>query len=503
MKQLTSIWRDFEKTLDYPSLQKNITTEVAIIGGGITGITAAKVLGEAGISSVVLESKTVGSGTTGQSTGNLYYTLDSHLFRLESKYDSDTVKAVAASRAETLQQIRRWIEDHSLDCDYQKVPWYLYSSNRRNTDTIRKELQTADRAKLSVTKAERSDIPFPLTDAITIDAQAQINPLRYVQELATTADPDFCQIFEQTHVSSVERTKGSFELQTSGGKVTADKVIYATHTPKGLKFVQTLLGPYREYGIACRAENISHPEGIFWGLYDEGTVISTRMYNRDDKTFLIVIGHPHKVGQKEENQQVIESLADFAQNYFDVREIAYRWGGQHYRPADLLPFIGPISKGANEYIATGYSTDGLVYGTLSAMIIGDHITGKDNKWADFYDATRKQPLKSGPKFLKENIDVATRYAEYFTTPKELDLQKLKAGEGKVVKKEGQRLGVYRNEDEELEIVSAICTHMGCHVHWNKAEQTWDCPCHGSRFNTDGTVIEGPAFKPLQKNPVNI
>lgn len=503
MKQLISIWRDFYKAHDYPSLQEDTSTEVAIIGGGITGITAAKVLGEAGISSIVLESNTVGSGTTGQSTGNLYYTLDSHLSGLESKYDSETVKAVAASRAEALQQMRRWIVDHSLDCDYQKVPWYLYSSNRRNSDTIRKELETADRSKLSITKADKGDIPFPLTNAITIDAQAQINPLRYVQELATTLHSDHCQIYEQTHVSSLERGNGKFELQTSGGRVTADNVIHATHTPKGLKFVQTLLGPYREYGIACRAEDIAHPDGIFWGLYNNGTVISTRIYSRDEERFLIVIGKPHKVGQKEENQQLIESLKDFAHNHFDVGETVYRWGGQHYRPADLLPFIGPVTKGANEFIATGYSTDGLVFGTLGAMIIADHIADKKNKWADLYNASRKQPLKSGPKFLKENIDVATRYAEYFTTPKELDLQKLKAGEGKVVKKEGQRLAVYRNDDGELEIVSAICTHMGCHVHWNKAEQSWDCPCHGSRFDTDGSVIEGPAFEPLQKNPVKI
>jgi Rieske Fe-S protein len=264
-----------------------------------------------------------------------------------------------------------------------------------------------------------------------------------------------------------------------------------------------LLGPYREYGIACRVNGTNHPEGIFWGLYEEGTVISTRTYRRNGETYLIIVGKPHKVGQKENNEEIIASLEEFAQTHFDVQETTFRWGGQHYRPADLLPFIGPVKKGSTEFIATGYSTDGLVYGTLAAHILTDMITGQDNKWVNLYDSTRKQPLKSGPKFLKENIDVASHYIKDMVGPGDFPVQELKKGEGKVIKKEGKRLAVSRNEDGELEVISAVCTHMGCNVHWNNAEKSWDCPCHGSRFSTDGTVLEGPALDPLPKNPIRM
>lgn len=216
---------------------------------------------------------------------------------------------------------------------------------------------------------------------------------------------------------------------------------------------------------------------------------------------MIVVGKPHKVGHKEHNEEIMRSLEDFAQEHFDVRETVFRWGGQHYRPADLLPYIGPVRTGSKEYIATGFSTDGLVYGSLAAMIIGDKIAGRKNKWADLYDAARMQPVRSGPKFLKENLDVASHYIKDLGGPDESVLNELEPGDGRVVKKDGKRLAVYRNEDGELKAVSAVCTHMGCNVRWNNAERTWDCPCHGSRFSTDGTVIEGPALDPLQKNPV--
>lgn len=502
MTSLKSVWNHFAEMRQYPSLQNDISVDVAVIGAGITGVTAGKLLAESGISTAVLESHSVGSGTTSHSTGNLYFTVDGHLSAVESKYDIDTVKAVTESRWEALRQIQQWVQDLALDCDFKIVPWHLYSSDSKNKDIIRKELQAGQRAELPVSAVTKSKIPFPMTDAITIPDQAQINPMRYVQELAATVNSDHCQIYEQTRVSSVKKDNGKYRLQTSSGTITADKVIHATHSPKGIKFVQTLLGPYREYGIACRIESINHPEGIFWGLYDEGTVISTRIYRRNDEAFLIVVGKPHKVGHKEHNEQVIESLEAFARDHFPIKGTAFRWGGQHYRPADLLPFIGPVKKESREFIATGYSTDGLIYGTLAAMIIADQIAGKQNKWYDLYDATRKQPLKSGPKFLKENLDVASHYLKDLTGI-ESTLEDLKTGDGKIIKKEGKRLAVHRNENGELEVVSAVCTHMGCNVRWNNAEKTWDCPCHGSRFDTDGSVIEGPAFQPLQKNPVII
>lgn len=494
-----SLWSGFSEIYDYPQLQRDITVDVAVIGGGITGISAGNLLSQKGMKAAILESRKVGGGTTSHSTGNLYYTIDKILTSLQSKYDIKTIKAVAESRSRAMKQIAAWVQEYELDCDYKSVPWYLYSKTENSKDKIDEEVNTGREAGLDILEASASEIPFPSVHAIKVPRQAQINPMRYIQELAKAIQDESCLIYEHTHVSSVEEEKDRCVLTTSGGKVTAKYVIHATHIPKGVMVVQSLLGPYREYGIACRTTGRNHPEGIYWGYYEEGKKISTRNYERNGQHFLIVVGEPHKVGHAESNIQHIKRLESFAQKYFNIQEVAFRWGGQHYRPADLLPYIGPRKKNSREFIATGYSTDGLTYGTLAGMILADLITGRENPWAELYDSTRKQPLKSVSKFLKENIDVAKEYLKDFRgTAEDTRLNNLKAGEAKVIEKDGEKLAVYKNDDGKLEVYSAICTHMECIVNWNDAEKSWDCPCHGSRFKVDGTVLEGPAFHPLHK-----
>lgn len=497
MKSTQSIWSRFSEIKDYPTLEQNITTDVAVIGGGITGISTAKLLAQRGVNVVVLESLKVGGGTSSHSTGNLYFTIDKILSSLLSKYNSDVIKDVADSRADALKQMGAWISEYEMDCDYREVPWYLYSSDEESITKIDGELKAGQKAGLSILKADEGEILFPHEKAIKIPRQNQINPMRYVQELAQTLQADHCRIFEQTHVSSVEEQDGEYLLKTSGAEVRSKYVVHATHTPKGIMMVQTLLGPYREYGIACRVDESSLPDGIFWG-YHGGKKYSSRNYTRGGKNFVIVVGESHKVGQAGNNTEYIRNLVKFAEEHFNFQKVDYHWGGQHYRPADLLPYIGPRKKNSGEFIATGYSTDGLVYGTLAGMILSDRITGRQNNWSELYSSTRNQPLKAAPKFMKENIDVAKEYMKDFPgLAGDSDVEDLKTGEGRVVEKEGEKLAVYRHEDGKLEVVSAVCSHMSCIVNWNNAEQSWDCPCHGSRFRTDGTVLEGPAYEPLQ------
>lgn len=498
MKATRSIWSSFSDIHDYPALKENISADVAVIGGGITGISTAKLLAQRGVNVVVLESMKVGGGTSSHSTGNLYFTIDNILSSLQSKYNIDVIRDVADSRAHALKQMGDWISEYGMDCDYREVPWYLYSSgDEESGKKIEGEFKAGQKAGLSILKADGGEIPFMHEKAIKIPRQNQINPMRYVQELAQTLRGDRCQIYEQTHVSSVEEQDGEYLLKTSGAEVRTKYVVHATHTPKGIMMVQTLLGPYREYGIACRVDESPLPDGIYWG-YHSGKKFSTRNYSRGGKNFLIVVGESHKVGQAENNAEYIRNLEKFAEEHFDFQKVDYRWGGQHYRPADLLPYIGPRKKNSGEFIATGYSTDGLVYGTLAGMILSDHITGRKNSWSELYSSTRSHPLKAAPKFLKENIDVAKKYMKNLPgLSGDSDVGDLKKGEGRIVEKEGEKLAVYRQEDGKLEVVSAVCSHMSCIVNWNNAEQSWDCPCHGSRFKTDGTVLEGPAYEPLQ------
>ncbi len=496
---MQSIWNYFSETYSFPELGQDLDTDVAVIGGGITGISVGHLLAQRGVNVAILESRKVGGGTTAHSTGNLYCTIDQILSSLEQKYDDDVIEKVVASRNETLRQIKMWVKEFDLDCDYREVPWYLYGDDK-NAKKIEKEYDTGRRTNVPLQYVDETQMPVPGKKALKLDSQAQLNPKRYVQELAKKVEGENCAIYEQSHATKVEKKGGSFCVYTDQANVTADFAVEATHTPKGIKIVQTMMGPYREYGVAFKTKEQEHPDGAFWGYFGDGKKISTRNYSRDGEHFLMAVGQAHKVGEAGNNKKNIEKLEQFIHTHFNVQELAFRWGGQHYRPADLLPYIGSTFRRKNELIATGFSTDGLVYGTLSAMILADQITGKKNRWANLYNSKRIQLKKSAKKFWKENKDVAKKLAHTIAGDEDKleSVVDLKKGEGKVIEYNDHKLAVHRNEEGDIEVRSAICTHLGCEVAWNEAEQTWDCSCHGSRFKTDGSVIEGPAFHRLKK-----
>ena len=494
-----SLWNNYQQAGQFPALSENTEADVAIIGGGITGLTTALLLAEAGKKVVVLESLLVGGGTTGHSTGNLYFTIDQVFSALRSKYDTETVQKVAEARNTAVDFIEALVRKNEIDCDLARVPWYLYSHDSENENKIEEELKVAQEAGLEMKSiSEIPDLPFQIRKAVVAGNQAQVNPLLYVYGLAQVAAKAGCSIYENTRVTEVKQIEDHYELHTTGGKVKAGNVVHATHTPKGIMIYHTLLGPYREYGVAAKLVDGSYPQGIFWGYYGKGQKISLRSYSRGDDNYIMAIGEPHKVGQASSNKEHVNNLEDFLRKNFDVDRITNRWGGQHYKPADLLPYIGETKSGSGEYVATGFSTDGLVYGTLAAMLIRDQITGTENKWSSLFSANRHQPAKAAGKFLKENLNVAGQIIKDIPWKKDAEqFSEIKPGEGKILERDGEKLAVYRDKADKITIRSAKCTHMGCIVHWNNAEETWDCPCHGTRFSPDGTVLEGPAFHPLQ------
>ena len=242
--------------------------------------------------------------------------------------------------------------------------------------------------------------------------------------------------------------------------------------------------------MAAKLASGTYPEGIFWGYYGKGKKISIRSYSRGDENFIIAVGRPPKVGQAEDNMQHIQSLISFLKEHFDIGEVTHYWGGQYYRPADMLAYIGPQTEGSKMYVATGFSTDGLIYGTLVGMLISDHIAKKDNPYTEVYKASRFTPGKSAGKFLKENLDVAAQFVKgLFFSEDEEEIKSLKNGEGKIIEKDGHKMAASRSESGELNLHSAFCTHLACVVHWNNAEKTWHCPWHGSRFDQGGGVLK--------------
>lgn len=492
-----SVWNQYAEVEDYPTLAQDLSCDVAVIGGGITGVSTALLLAEKGFDVVLLESRKVGGGTSSHSTGNLYVTTDRNLGELRSRYDADTVRSLTESRGAALNLIEEWVERFGIDCDFARRPWYLYSAAEESDGKIEEELDHAREIALPIEEAPPDRFPLSIRSGLVLDRQAQFNPMRYVQGLAAQGVRGACRIFESTRVTGVEERDETVLVSTTGGTVTARFVVHATHIPKGVRGIQATLSMYREYGIACRLGRKDFPEGIFWGYHDEGKKFSSRLYEREGERFVLVVGEPHRVGQERDTIARIRTLEEFARRQYGLDDVAWRWGGQHYRSPDLLPYIGRESDRGRSFIATGYATDGLVYGTLAGMLIAEAIAEVDNDWSELYDASRFTPVKSASNALREVANTAAQYLKGL--PGLADNEELKdiaSGSGGVVEIDGRKVAAYRNDEGELSLHSAVCTHLKCIVTWNNAEKTWDCPCHASRFDTDGSVLEGPAFDPL-------
>lgn len=495
-----TIWRAKAKKTEYTSLTKDTEVDVAIVGGGITGITTAYLLSKSGQKVALFESYQVGCGTTAGSTGNLYTMVDSRLHHVQAKFNDETAAVVAESRTSAVDLIESLVHKYKIDCDFKRQPWILYTESGGKDETIEKEKKSLEKYGLKVQELQDLPLPFKTEKAIRVENQAQFNPSSFVSGLAEKIENENCRIYENTPVHHIEKGEPHV-LHTPNAKVKASKVILATHTPKGVYALQTAIYPHREYALAVKLKSGEYPEGIFWST-DSKTHPSLRSYETEEGKFLITVGYHHKVGQEDPDKDYFGDLEKNLRRNYDVDSVVYKWSAQHYKSSDGLPFIGE-STDDNIFVATGFSTDGLTYGVVSAMIFRDLINGKNNNWAKVYKARRFTPLKSAKTFIKENINVMGEYLKDLPGKAVAGkFSEVKSGEGKIVEVEDEKLAVHRNKEGQLHVCSAVCTHMECIVNWNNNEKTWDCPCHGSRFKPTGEVIEGPAFSPLDNRQIN-
>lgn len=488
-----SIWEDTAtQGRTYPKFQGNIEADVVVIGGGITGLTTALLLSDSGKKVILLEARQIGMGTTGNSTGNLYCTVDEHLSGIKKKWNTEVMKAVVKSRSSAIDLIEQNVKRFNIECDFKRTSfnYFVESDKQEGIDFLKEESDTLSEAGLTATISENPGLPFAAKKIMSVNGQAQFHPLNYARGLASGLSAR-CEIHENSPVIDFDDKEGI--VKTENGTVKAKHIIMATHTPKGNYMVQAFLGPYREHGVAAELKSGEMSEGIYWPV--EEPKHSVRVFKNKGTSYVMVIGDKYKTGQGENTLEYVKGLEDYLRAHFDIGEITHTWGGQQYRPADALPYIG--RNGERTYFLTGFSTDGLVYGSLGSMIVSDMIEGKENQWKKFYDLNRFTPVKSFKEFFKENIDNFVQYLK--DTPWNRDADSLKGmlpDEAKIVEMHGEKLAVYRDKLGNDHVCSAVCTHMKCIVNWNPAEKTWDCPCHGSRFTTDGKVIEGPAVSDL-------
>ena len=492
-----SIWTAEVEAPRFPALRGDLTVDVAVIGGGITGLTAAALLAGEGRSVALLEMDRVGSGETGRTTAHLTEAVDARYRDLAADFGADGARLVYESSRASIVQIERLAAARGITCGLRRLPGYLYTENREDVAGLEEELAAARQAGARVALVRDVPLPFPTAAGLRFDDQAELHPLRYVVGLARALADAGVQMSEHTRVVEVEDGEPC-RITTEAGTVTARDVVVAAHVPfVNRLLLHTKLAAYRSYAIALHPRPGLALDGLFWDTDDPYHY--TRIYTGGRDPLLIVGGEDHKVGQDPDTEVRFARLAAWAQSRFGVDRIAARWSGQIIEPVDGLPYIGQNALSGHVWVASGFSGNGITFGTLAGMIISDLILGRPNPWAELYTATRVKPIAGVKDFVKENLDFPSHVVSDRLTNRDAEggaLSEVQRGEGKIIVVDGEKLAVYRDAGGTPHALSPVCPHMGCDVRWNVAERSWDCPCHGSRFAPDGALLNGPAASDL-------
>jgi glycine/D-amino acid oxidase-like deaminating enzyme/nitrite reductase/ring-hydroxylating ferredoxin subunit len=488
-----SLWLDTAPRTERAQLTRDLQVDVAVLGGGVAGLTAALLLKRDGASVAVLDAARVGSGVTGCTTAKVTALQATIYSTIRQRNGEEGAAAYAGASIAGVERLAALVTEEAIDCGLERRAAYTYAAEASERSSVEQEVQAAARAGLAVELVDAPDLPYPVYGAVRLGDQVQIHPVRYAQGLAAAVDGDGSQVFERTRARTVD--EGSpCRVRTAHGDVRAEHVVVATHYPfldRGLYFAR--LKPQRSYCIAARLASGRPPQGM--SISAGSPTRSVRSHGE----LLIVAGEGHSTGSGKANLERFKRLEAFAREHWDVEAISHRWSAQDPSPYDHLPVIGPYRPGSSRlWVTSGFMKWGFASATFAAMILADRIAGRENQWAETFTPTRLS-LRSVP----ELAGLGAKYARDLVGDRLRPPQALQAGgvpprEARVVPDGLGKKGVYRDEDGTLHAVSLRCTHMGCLVRFNAAERSWDCPCHGSRFAVDGSVLEGPAVRPLDR-----
>ncbi|MBI2390556.1 MAG: FAD-dependent oxidoreductase [Deltaproteobacteria bacterium] len=505
-----SLWIETAPPLPRAPLHGDLSVDVCVVGAGITGITAARLLKRAGKTVAVIDARSVGGGETGHTTAHLASHHDLYYSDTIEKYGEDDARMILESRRAAIAQIESFVADENIVCAYERVPAYLFAEDGSGERDLREEIAACQRLGMNAEWVERVPAPFPVRGAIRFANQAQFHPLQYLAAMADRVDGNGSHVFEHTRALSID-SGAPCRVQTDRGTIDCRDVILATNSPvNAVGLLITRIAAYRTYAMAFRVDPASAPLALMWDTADPYHYI--RVHHAGDATFLIVGAEDHKVGareneakadvQQDESTSAWRRIEGWTRGRFAASEIAAQWSGQILEPADGLPYVGKHDE--HVWVATGFSGDGMTNGTMAAMLLSDEILDERSAIARLYDPKRLDLMASIKDYVRENVDFPMHLVSDRLKKAGTDrLRDVGPDEGKIVRFGKEKLAVFREASGEVHAFSPVCTHMGCLVHWNGAESSWDCPCHGSRFDArTGAALNGPAAKGLEARDVS-
>ena len=495
----TSLWLDDLPTTSHPSLTERRSFDVAVVGGGVTGLTTALLLARDGRSVCLLDQGSIGTGTSGHTTAKV--TSQHHLTyaKLRVTHGADGARTYAQAMEAAKERVAAFA-DEGIDCDLRRRPAYVYATRTSERALIEAETSAAQEAGLPATLDDQVPLPFDTLGGMRFDDQIELHAGKYLQGLAARLVAAGGEIFEHTRAVDVKEAD-TCVVHTDKARVRAQHVVVATLLPfldRGGHFARAF--PSRSYVLTARVTG-GLPDAML--INAAPPLHSIRAVPLRGEELLMILGEDHHVGSAKATPERYERLAQFARERWDVVSFEHRWSAQDYSPDDGVPYIGPVNvRSRRVHVATGFKKWGMTAGTAAGMLISDAIGGRANAWAPLFSSTRVKPLAEAPRFVSENARVGVRFvADRLLAPGQRDIDDLRQGEGDIVSCKGEKVAGYRDEAGRLHAVSARCTHLGCQVAWNGAENSWDCPCHGSRFTPDGDILNGPATTPLGRRPV--
>lgn len=495
----TSVWMTSAEIAPRPFPTGDITVDVCVVGAGIAGLTTAYLLTKEGRSVAVLDDGPIASGETSRTTAHLVNALDDRYYEIENLHGEKGARLAAESHSAAIDRIESIVAQEKIDCDFERLDGFLFVPPGDPTDVLDKELAAAHRAGLSdVIRVERAPLQaFETGPCLKFPRQAQFHPLKYIKSIADAIERNGGRIFSRAHAADFEDGPVCRVKTDKGITVSSSAIVVATNTPVNDRVaIHTKQAAYRTFVIGLPVPRGVVTRALYWDTPDPYHYV--RLQNTGTNELLIVGGEDHKTGQADDADQRYKRLEAWTRERFPAAgDVEYRWSGQIMEPIDSLAFIGRNPGDKNIYVVTGDSGNGMTHGTIAGILLTDLIQGRSNEWEALYDPSRVS-LKAAGEFARENLNVAAQYSDLVTGGDVDGVREIAKGTGAVLRDGLKKIAVYRDTHGVLHKCSAVCPHLGCIVDWNAGEKTWDCPCHGSRFDPLGKVLNGPAISGLER-----